>query len=380
MKQSTNNQKNLSLEEKIGQLFFIGMSGEELSATDEKLLTDIKPGGICLFSRNIKDAEKTRSLLSAISERLPLQPFLSLDQEGGLVDRLRRIVEPFPSAAEISRNGNFKNAEKLATVTGEILRILGFNMNFAPVVDVGGQKRADFVMNNQVRLFGQTKAEVFEWTRIYLETLQNSGIIGCLKHFPGIGAVEFDPHIELPSVNLTNEEFSDIDLFPFKEHFKNKNVFAIMTGHITFPLNSRQEFDSGGKLLPASLSQNFTTQLLRKELGFQGLALTDDLEMGAIVENYGIGQAAQMAFLAGSDLLLICNSPEAVFESYEAILAANKAGEISEARIDESLERISRVRNLLQKPLHFRQHRLAELSSEIRDLKESILNQTAIRN
>lgn len=379
MKQSTNNQKNLSLEDKIGQLFFIGMSGEELSATDEKLLKNIKPAGICLFSRNIKDAEKTRNLLSAISERLPFQPFLSLDQEGGLVDRLRRIVEPFPSAAEISRNGNFENAEKLATVTGEILRILGFNMNFAPVVDVGGQKRADFVMNNQARLFGQTKDEVFEWTSIYLETLQNSGIIGCLKHFPGIGAVEFDPHIELPSVNLTNEEFSDIDLFLFKEHFKNKNIFAIMTGHITFPLNSRQEFDSGGKLLPASLSQNFITQLLRKEMGFQGLAITDDLEMGAIIENYGIGQAAQMAFLAGSDLLLICNSPEAVFECYEAILEAIKAGKISEARIDQSLERISSVRNLLKKPLHFRQHRLAELSSEIKDLKDSISNYTAIR-
>jgi beta-N-acetylhexosaminidase len=372
MNQSTNILKNLSLEEKIGQLFFIGLSGEELSATDEKLLKDIKPGGICLFSRNIKDAEKTRRLLFDISERLPLQPFLSLDQEGGLVDRLRRIVEPFPSAAEISRNGNFGNAKKLAALTGEILRILGFNMNFAPVVDVGGQKRADFVMNNQARLFGQTKAEVFEWTGIYLETLQNSGIIGCLKHFPGIGAVEFDPHIELPSVKLKHEEFYEIDLFPFTEHFKNKNVYAVMTGHITFPLNSRQEFDSGGKLLPASLSQNFITQLLRKELGFQGLALTDDLEMGAIVENYGIGEAAKMAFLAGSDFLLICNNPEAVFESYEAILAANKAGEISEARIDESLERISRVRNLLQKPLHFRQHRLDELSLEIKELKVTL--------
>lgn len=380
MNESINNLRNLSLEEKIGQLFFIGLSGEELSAADEKLLKDIKPGGVCLFSRNIKDAENIRRLLSDISERLPFQPFLSLDQEGGLVDRLRRIVEPFPSAAEISRNGNFKNAKKIAAVTGEILRIIGFNMNFAPVVDVGGQKRADFVMNNQARLFGQTKAEVFEWTSIYLETLQDSGIIGCLKHFPGIGAVEFDPHIELPSVNLKNDEFFEIDLFPFIEHFKNKNVFAIMTGHITFPLNSWQEFNSGGKLLPASLSQNFITQLLRKEMGFQGLVLTDDLEMGAIVENYGIGQAAKMAFLAGSDFLLICNSPEAVFESYEAILEAFKAGEISEARIGESLERISRVRNLLQKPLQFRQHRLAELSSEIKDLKESIQNQTAIRN
>ncbi len=363
---------NLPLREKIGQLFFIGLSGEEISKTDEKLLSEIKPGGICLFSRNIKDAEKTRKLLSDVSKRLTLQPFLSLDQEGGLVDRLRRIAEPFPSAAEISRNGNLENAKKLGELTAEILRILGFNMNFAPVADVCTDRRVDFIMNNQARLFGHNKEQAFEFTKIYLEQMQASGIIGCLKHFPGIGAVESDPHNELPTVNASKEDLYEIDLFPFIEHIKNTCIYAIMTAHITFPLNELQEFDSDGNLLPASLSQNFVTQLLRKQLGYKGLVLTDDLEMGAIVENYGIGEAAKTAFLAGSDFLLICNSPAAVFEGFEIMFEAFEKGEISEKRIDESLERISRIRKLLQKPLNFSQQSLDELSLKIRDLKESL--------
>lgn len=372
MKNTYPNLQNLSVREKIGQIFFIGIAGEEFDYTSEKFLEEIKPGGICLFSRNIKDAKKTRKLLDEISRKLPFQPFLSLDQEGGLVDRLRRIVEPFPSAKDISRNGKTENAEKFAALTAEIIRILGFNMNFAPIVDISSQTAANSVLDRQSRTYGKNEKDVFDFTSRYLEHLQNSGIIGCLKHFPGIGAVEFDPHEELPFVDISEDYFYNVDLFPYLEHFKNRCVYALMTAHITFPNFYLQESDTNGKLLPASLSPNFVTKLLRQDLGFENLVLTDDLEMGAIINNYGIGEAAKLAFLAGSDFLLICNRTEAVYEGFESVLKAFEDGEISETRIDESLRRISRVRSFLQKPLEFSEQRLSELSNEIRDLKETL--------
>jgi beta-N-acetylhexosaminidase len=368
----TQEYKNLPIKKKIGQLFFIGLPFEELDTESLELLEKISPGGICLFSRNTKNAEKTRKLLDDISAKSVYQPFLSLDQEGGLVDRLRRISEPMPSARDISKNGNPENAARLAKITAEMIRILGFNMNFAPVVDVTNDKRTGFIMDNQLRTFGNSAEDVFEFSSNYLETLQSSGIIGCLKHFPGIGAVEFDPHEELPTILSDRAELFEIDLQPYLEHFKKKRVQAVMTAHTTYPRFDLQETDSNGKLLPSSLSQKIVTDLLRTELGYQGLALTDDLEMGAIVNNYGIGEATKMAFLAGSDFLLICNDIRAINTGFETMLKAFETGEISESRIDESLERIFFVRQLLEKPLRFSQSRLAELSLEIKDLKKSL--------
>ena len=149
--------ENLSIEEKIGQLFFTGIPGEELDTETADFLAEIKPGGICLFARNTKNAEKVRHLLDEISQTLKFTPFLSLDQEGGLVDRLRRIVEPMPSIKEMTQNGDSaENVKTLAGLTAEIMRLLGFNMNFAPVIDVTDERRQDFVMSNQKRTFGKT--------------------------------------------------------------------------------------------------------------------------------------------------------------------------------------------------------------------------------
>lgn len=364
--------ENLTLKEKVGQLYFIGLPSDELEDGAKRLIGEIAPGGICLFARNIKEAGRTRELTQKLRAQLPFEPFISLDQEGGLVDRLRRLVTPMPSVQEISADGNVENAKRLAEITAEVVRTLGFNMNFAPVVDITDEARQDFVMNTQCRTFGCSLEDVVEFTKVYLEALQQGGCIGCLKHFPGIGAVEFDPHNELPTVNLNREEIFDFDLKPYVEHFTTGNVHAIMTGHTTFPPFDLQERDSNGKLLPSSLSFNIVTKLLRKELGFDGLALTDDLEMGAVVENYGIGEASKMAVKAGSDFVLVCNDPEAIMDSFNAVLNAVENGEISEERIDQSLERIFRVRDSLSQPLDFDEQKLASLSEEIDNLKKSL--------
>ena len=360
---------SLPLEQKIGQLFFIGLSGTEADDSARELLKEISPGGVCLFSRNIRQAAQTRKLLDDVREGSTIPPFLSLDQEGGLVDRLRRITEPMP-AVNLLRNA--EQARSLAAITAKIVRTLGFNMNFAPVVDVLNEERFRFVNGLFSRTFGQTKEEVFEFSKVYLETLQKNGCLGSIKHFPGLGATEVDSHEELPCVNLNFEEFDLFDLFPYKEFLKTKVVHAIMIAHAAFPNLDLQERDQNGRLLPSSLSFNFTTKLLREHLGFDGLALTDDLEMGAILKNYGIGEACKMAINAGQDLLLICNDSNAIREGFYAVLEAVNSGRIKESRINNSLQRIAAVKDLLHSPLDFDQNRLDELSKSIADLKEQL--------
>jgi beta-N-acetylhexosaminidase len=360
---------SLPLEQKIGQIFFIGLPGAEFDDKTREILEKVSPGGVCLFARNIRETAQTRNLIDQFNDFLPTKPFISLDQEGGLVDRLRRIVEPMPSVSSLK---SIENAETLARITAENIRILGFNMNFAPVIDVKTPEREKFSNGLVSRTFGNSKEDVAEFAKIYLETLQENGVIGCIKHFPGLGATEVDSHEELPLVNLDFDTINEVDLFPYKELLKTEAVKLIMTAHAAFPLLDLQERDQSGKLLPSSLSFNFTTKLLRDHLGFDGIAITDDLEMGAILKNYGIGEACKMAIKAGQNLLAICNDPEAIVEGFQAVLKAFKTGEIEEITLNESLQRIAVLKNQMQPSMSFDTKRLAELSGKISALKEQI--------
>lgn len=360
---------SLPIEKKIGQLFFVGITGSQFDDETRKLLDEISPGGVCLFTRNIREAEQTRKLLDEISENLPVIPFLSIDQEGGLVDRLRRVMTPMPSANSLK---NVEDVKRLAEISAEVLKILGFNMNFAPVVDVIDENRGKQSNGILSRNFGTSKEEVVHFAEKYLNDLQNGGIIGCLKHFPGLGASQVDSHEELPSVNIAESELNEIDLFPYREILKDGNVPAVMIAHAAFPHSDLQETDQNGKLLPSSLSFKFIYKLLRGNLGFNGLVLTDDLEMGAILKNYGIGEACKMAILAGEDMLSICADQNRIYEGYKAILKAVENGEITEARIDESINRIALLKEKISNRIAFDSARLQFLSDEIADLNKKI--------
>ena len=198
-----------------------------------------------------------------------------------------------------------------------------------------------------------------------MRTLHTKGIIGCLKHFPGLGATQVDSHEELPTVKISETELFSTDLFPYRELITSTNVQAIMAAHAAFPNVGLQETGQNGKLLPSSLSYKFVTTLLRGELQFDGLVITDDLEMGAIVKNYGIGDACKMAVAAGADMLAICADPNAVREGYDAVLQAVNDGEISLDRIDESLIRIASIKTMFSEPPTFDPDRLEKLSNEI---------------
>jgi beta-N-acetylhexosaminidase len=359
----------LSLEQKVGQLFFIGIPGPELDVATRELLDAIKPGGVCLFARNIKTAEQTRYLLDAIREHSSVPPVLSLDQEGGLVDRLRRVVEPMPAADRFRSRGD---AYRFGTIVGETISTLGFNMDFAPVVDIVDKARAAFLNGLQSRAYGTSKEDTIELAGAFLKGLHDRGILGCLKHFPGLGASEVDSHEELPRISITREELFDVDLAPYRHFFAERMADSVMIAHAAYPQIDLQETDQDGRLLPSSLSFNFVTKLLREQLGYDGVAITDDLEMGAIVKNYGIGEACKMAVLAGEDMLTICAAPDSIYEGFEAVLRAMNSGGLNEDRIDESLRRIARLKSRIGLPPDLETSRLEALSADIAKLKTTL--------
>lgn len=360
---------SLPIKRKIGQLFFIGIAGPELDDATQRLLDRIQPGGVCLFARNIREAGQTRRLLDQLRETSVVTPFVSLDQEGGLVDRLRRVVTPMPAASRIRTVGE---ARRFGSLIAETIRILGFNADFAPVVDVINDARASLSNGLHSRAFGRSAGQSAELACGFITGLQEGGIIGCIKHFPGLGASQVDSHEELPLVPVPYEEMDSTDLFPYKSVLNSGFAGAVMVAHAAYPKLDLQETAQNGKLLPASLSYNFVTKLLRKNLGFEGVVLTDDLEMGAIAKNFGIGEACRKAVMAGEDMLAICASADAVNEGYEAMCSAVREGMITESRIDQSLQRISLLKSKLAEPLPFDPGRLAALSRKIADFTASL--------
>lgn len=366
---SNDNQKPLSIGEKIGQLLFIGIPGVSVDSETERLLDLIKPGGVCLFARNIKEPKQTRELNDQIRSSLAIEPFLSIDQEGGLVDRLRRVLAPMPAASKVP---DLNAAGTQAKIIAEALTQLGFNMDFAPVVDVIDERRAKFQNGLHSRAYGQSAVEVVEIAGEFLSTLQRNGIIGCLKHFPGLGASEVDSHEELPTVPISLGDFESTDLYPYGKLIATGEVHAVMVAHAAYPALALQETDQDGKLLPSSLSSNIVTKLLRQEIGFDGLVLTDDMEMGAIVKNYGIGEASVMAFLAGHDMVSICASVDAICESHESIGLAVDSGRISRERLDSSLQRIAGLKARLEKPVELHSDRIASITEEISRFSQSL--------
>src|ERR1044072_6165589 len=343
----------LPLEQQIGQFLFIGLPRTEFDDETRALVEYVKPGGLIICGRNVAGAEQLRTLLDSVREVVPTPPLFGIDQEGGLVDRLRRIFTPMPSARTIRQHGDLAAARALGRITGEVLRMLGFNMNFAPVMSIMTDDR-DLLSNGLYsRSFGRSPGEVLGYTTVYMRGLQGTGILGCLKHFPGIGAGEVDSHEEMPVVRLSHDDLIAQDLAPYIELFQRRDdrVRCVMVSHGGFPNIDIREEVNGGLLDPASLNYNIVTKLLRNELGYKHLVVTDDLEMGAIARHYEIGDAAVRASLAGEDMLLICASPENIRRGHDALLEAANNGRLTPERIQESLHRIARTKAIVEAPL-----------------------------
>ncbi len=365
---------SLPREQQIGQFFFIGLPGTELDAETRALIAEVQPGGVIVFGRNVASPQQLRGLLDGVRELVPTPLLVGIDQEGGLVDRLRRIFTPMPSARTIRQHGDLAAARALGRITGETLRMLGFNINFAPVMSIMTDDR-DLLSNGLYsRSFGRSPGEVLGYTTVYMRGLQGTGCLGCLKHFPGIGAGEVDSHEEMPVVRLSHDDLIAQDLAPYIELFQRRDdrVRCVMVSHGGFPnIDIKQEM-TGGLIEPASLNYNIVTKLLRHELGYKHLVITDDLEMGAIARHCEIEDAVVRAALAGEDMLLICATPETIRRGYHALVEAAESGKLPEDRIRESLQRIEKTKAIVEPPLPLDVERFQFLSDSIARLNSKL--------
>ncbi|HZT60899.1 MAG TPA: glycoside hydrolase family 3 N-terminal domain-containing protein [Pyrinomonadaceae bacterium] len=366
--------RSLPLEQQIGQLLYIGLPGTQLDDEARALVEHVSPGGVIVFGRNVAAPEQLRGLLDGVREMSPVEPLFGIDQEGGLVDRLRKIFTPSPAARVIRQHGDLAGARTHGRVTGEVLRLLGFNMNFAPVMSIMTEDR-DLLSNGLYsRSYGRSPGEVLGYTMVYLRGLQGTGLLGCAKHFPGIGAGEVDTHDEMAVIHLSHDDLIAQDLAPYIELFQREDnmVRAVMVSHGGFPNIDIHRGIAGGRLVPASINPSIVTDLLRDELGFKGLVVTDDLEMGAIAKHSEIEDAALRAILAGEDMLLVCAKPEIIRRAYDSLLKAAREGSLTTERIEASLQRIATFKAMAEPPPPFDPKKYQELSMEVAALNRKL--------
>ena len=365
---------SLPFEQQIGQFFFIGLPGTQLDNEARELIEEVQPGGVILFGRNVETPHQVRELMDGVRAMSPVTPLCGIDQEGGLVDRLRNIFPPMPSARSIRQHGDLSGVRTLGRITGEVLRMLGLDINFAPVMSIITQERSQLTNGLFSRSYGRSPGEVLGYTTVYMRGLQATGCLGCLKHFPGIGAGAVDSHIEMPMVALSKDALLAQDLAPYIELFQRADdrVRVVMVSHGGFPNIDIKKGTTGGLVEPASISASIVTNLLRQELGYKHLVVTDDLEMGAIAKHCPIEDAVVRAFNAGEDMLLICATPETIRRGHRALLEAARAGKFNEKRIAASLKRIAATKALAQPPLPLDMKRFQELAQEIIELNQRL--------
>ncbi|PTM59971.1 beta-N-acetylhexosaminidase [Desmospora activa] len=336
--------QEMSLEEKVGQMFMVGFQNGnqpalEMNEQAQALIQDYHVGGMVLFDRNVDSPEQVAELNNTLqstaengSTGVPL--FISIDQEGGKVLRIRDGVTVFPGNMALGATGDVELSRQSGKVMGEELRALGINMNLAPSLDVNNNDQNPII---GVRSFSSDPDQVAEMGIAQMEGFREGGVLSVVKHFPGHGDTDSDSHIDLPTVAHSMEQLEEVELKPF-QRATDEGVDAVMSAHITFPAID----DTPG--LPGTLSPRVLTDLLRKEWGYDGVIMTDDMEMGAIVDNFGASDAAVRAVKAGADILLVVHEWERQKESIEAVIQAVEKGEISEQRIDQSTRRILQLK------------------------------------
>lgn len=324
--------KSMTLEEKIGQMMIVGVDGTSIDKNAIDLLEKYHVGGIIFFDKNMQSKSQVRVLISELNARaddkgLPL--FMAIDQEGGKVTRMSQFLYTAPTAAALAAEGDGHKIYQAARTTALDIKSLGFNLNFAPVLDL------NYI--SKERSYGKTAAQVVQNAGVAAQGYQDSGILFAFKHFPGIGKGVKDTHVGASSVVTNKETLMKEDVFPFKEliHRFPNDEFMVMTGHLQYQVFSN---------LPASVDKQIVTDLLRRELGFTGVAITDDMGMGALMENFTPGQAGIKAVQAGEDILLVCHGQQPKVQVYEAVLAAVKSGQIPVSKIDEAATRIVLVK------------------------------------
>ncbi len=326
----------------VGQLLIVGFDGTDISSGLRSLLTRIQPAGVILFGRNIVSAEQTHQLLKDCQACVSTPLFTCVDLEGGRVDRFRNVIGPAPSAADVFATGNQKLFAKHGKIIGNCCRTLGFNTDFAPVVDLALEASRS-VMGS--RAVSADPKRVILYARQFLKGLRSAGVVGAAKHFPGLGEANLDTHRELPSVQKSWKNLWEEDIYPYRA--MRRELPMVLIGHANYPSVTHDG-------LPASLSKKWIKDILRKKIAYRGLIVSDDLEMGGVLKAVPIEQAAVDHIHAGGDLCLICHLEDYVVRSYEALLAeAERDGRFAR-RVTESAARVLafKKKSLELKPRH----------------------------
>lgn len=300
----------------VGSLIVVGLSGTELTSLERAWLRLIRPAGVILFRRNIKDAEQTLTLLDEATGLCARNSVRYVDVEGGTVNRLRDALAPLPSAQAVGSAARQQNKPRLTREFGELIaravRAFGFNTTLAPVVDLA---LADSSQVMGTRAVSSDPGDVIEFAREFMLGLEAQRVVACGKHFPGLGGASSDTHFVTPEIHRTWQQVWDEDLAPYRELHKQMPI--VMTNHAAYPATP-------GRDMPASASRFWITNVLRRRIGYRGMILSDDLEMGGILKFLPVDEAAVEAIRAGSDLLEICHSAELILRTYEALLTAGE--------------------------------------------------------
>lgn len=325
--------ESMSQTEKLGQMVMIGIQGTKDDDDSLYMLNQYHMGGVILFDRNMDSPEQVKQLTSDLqaqsNEKVPL--FIGIDEEGGDVVRMAERLTPPPSQKEIGATGDIEQAKTWAIKTAKSLKDIGINVNFAPVADVG---------SNDKRSYSTDTNTVIDFVRAATKGYQQENIIYSLKHFPGIGKGKVDSHIDSSSIDVVKEVLMTEDILPFKTIIdeNDPNDYFILVSHLKYPALDEE--------YPASLSSKIMTDLLRNELGYKGIIITDDMEMGAVANHNEFRSIGVNAVKAGADIVLVCHEYEHQQEVYLGLLDAVNSGEISQERIDESVKRIIKVKLL----------------------------------
>jgi beta-N-acetylhexosaminidase len=325
----------MTLDEKIGQMVLVGLEGTSMQSHAREMIETYRVTGFILYKYNITGHAQTETLLNQLKEANRNNAFplwLGVDQEGGRVDRFPAEFVKMPSAQEIGRSNKPEYAYQIGQALGAEVRSLGFNMDFAPVLDVNSNP------NNPVigdRSFGADPETVIKHGLQVMKGIQSKQIVPVVKHFPGHGDTSVDSHLDLPVIHKSLEELRSFELKPFAEAVKEQTD-AVMVGHLLLP-----KIDATN---PASLSAEVITNLLRKEMTFDGVVITDDLTMGGITKHADTGEAAVKSVLAGSDILLVGHDYEQQVSVLTALKKRVQDGTISEKRLEESVYRIARLK------------------------------------
>ena len=372
---------------RIGQLLLTGGPSFELDSATAARLKKLQPGGFILFGRNIKSAEQVRKLCDDLRDLSEIEPIITIDQEGGRVSRTRYIgqalgeadieraqtdaafryrnfgMEP-PNAQQLRQKGDPKLIKQHGHLTGRLLRLFGINLDLCPVLDISYDDNADNSLKG--RCYGTDTQQVVDNAGIFNRAMRREGVLSCAKHFPGYGPAECDPHEFLPIITKTREELEREELLPYRALMPELD--SVMVCHANY-----KAFDPDNDRWPASLSHNIVQKLLRDQLGFEGLAMTDDLDMGAILNEVTFEQAIQEAVKAGNDMVMICHRLEMVEQAKEHLEA------LPDPVLYDALIRLEKTKKKLVTPDAFTMDKFAAINEAIWQLRVDTLGEEGAR-